>query len=625
MEAQLGFTWNPETVIWKPAAQFIPPAQEKYELPAQLDFRLAEMPSIPSEKPVPLSFTNGGKKLIQYQGPGGHKAKSKPKPATSSKPQAKLKQISKTKPPQVNEAKPEWNSRGNTLGLFDPAISKKMPIEIKHAIKNDPSIIKKPKTFQDISEVPNKKKTVEKSKSSKQVKIEENLDVKFIADQEEIVKSLEKQLEREKIARRKLDEQFSQKMQEMEKLSRKVGFNENAQGREKVGRTGFEVNHSSNGAQGTHQAHGKRPQTQHVSTRHHSAYEKSSKAPQVPQVPQVYRKFEEFSEKYGNIHEVPTHDVGPMVLRAESSSSPGTRHKTYQTHIKTSSSPISNPKYTTSEYEPAIKKTQTSNFNPHSNQHLRQQINHFEPMQASLPTQSSHPNPNPEYEIQPRAQREKFQYETSDICENDPVLNSISAAMIRYKAAHNYSTKTTSPLISQVGGKYIAYYANELSEMLIDDILEDTVYDLQRIEQLRFKQAHVSFSNEAETHFNTILKEFEAEARLLQTKHVTQGKRTSNVVDKILNDWGEGEIVIEDKRREWTVELSGDTIESLRVYKKKFEEFQRVNAGGSDGKLWEIYGIIGDDLVDEAIAEVAKEYDETLQEFTERFINNEFS
>lgn len=38
-------------------------------------------------------------------------------------------------------------------------------------------------------------------------------------------------------------------------------------------------------------------------------------------------------------------------------------------------------------------------------------------------------------------------------------------------------------MISKMGGRMMYYYADDLTEMLIDDILRDTVIDLQVIEQ----------------------------------------------------------------------------------------------------------------------------------------------
>jgi hypothetical protein len=590
MEAQLDFTWKAEPVIWKPTPQSHQTFQEKYELPDQLDFRLAEMPSIPSEKPVPLSFTNGGKKLVQYPGP----SKVKPKSNIPLKP--KTKNPLKPKPPssKVIHAKPEWNTQNNTLGLFDPGLSRKMPIEIKHAIKNDPGIMKKPKFYQDIPELP-VKKTVGKANSSKNIRVDDNLDVKFIADQEEIVKNLEKQLEKEKNARKKLDEQFSLKMKEMEKIHKQEKNIEKVEIREK-GRTGYEINSEKKGNLQivySNKAQGKE--------RTHSALNKKSQ--------EKFRKFDEFNERFGNVNEVPTHDVGPMVLKAHDSplqsskpiskQIPPVQEKILKPSIK-SYSPVQNTANTDIEQGRLLTKiTKTSQISPRQNEHQHK--------------------------------ARSMQFESFDIPESDPVLNSMTAAMIKYKAAHNYSNKTTSPLISQVGAKYIAYYANELSEMLIDDILEDTVHDLQFIEKQKFKQAHFDFSKEAETHFQTILQDFEEEAKLLRTKHLKSqvfsetAKNRSKVVERILNDWESPEILIEDKRRDWTVEVSDEVIKNVRDYKKKFEEFQRVFAGGSDGKLWDIYAVVGDEIVDEVIAEVAKEYDESLEEFTDRFMNNEFS
>lgn len=574
MEAQLDFTWHQEPVVWNPAPIKYT-QEERYELPQQLDFRLADLPSIPSEQPVPMSFTNGGKKLIQYKGQQKPKQKShsfsKPKPVQSKKPKTFQKPATK----QIS--KPEWNSQNASVGLFDPAISKKLPIEIQHAIKKDPSIPKKPQFYQDFQSMPGKKTQVTVSKSAKSVKIEENLDVKFIADQEDIVKNLEKQLERERIARKKLDDQFAEKMKEMEKVNKKIkGFEHAASKVETVKR-------------------GNITRTPEISKPPNSVPSQKEYKPVGPVLISKPQNFSTFNPKSGFIYEEPTHDIGPAVLKA-----------------------------------PKISQGVMAQI-----QELPQKMNTYNKTGAKIETtgqseliEKQYPKTiNTETVIEPRIKTQSVQFQSFEIAESDPVLNSISAAMVRYKVANQYNTKSSSALISQVGAKYIAYYANELSDMFIDDFLEDIVYDLQRIEEKKHQLAHSDFTKEAETHFQTIIKDFELETRTLQAKHLTVKKNTreDEVLKRILQDDNNEEFFFEDPRREWNIELGDSEIARIRKYKKEFEDFQRVFSGGSDGKLWDVYAIIGDDLIEELFKEVTKEYDDTLDEFTERFMNNEFS
>ena len=71
--------------------------------------------------------------------------------------------------------------------------------------------------------------------------------------------------------------------------------------------------------------------------------------------------------------------------------------------------------------------------------------------------------------------------------------------------------------------------------------------------------------------------------------------------------------------------MNDNELASIRHYRKIFEDFQKIITGGSDGKLWDVYSYIGDDILDEVIKDVAGEYDSMLDEFTERMIFQEFS
>ena len=160
--------------------------------------------------------------------------------------------------------------------------------------------------------------------------------------------------------------------------------------------------------------------------------------------------------------------------------------------------------------------------------------------------------------------------------------------------------------------------------MLIDDIIEDTILDLQDIEQVKLKKAHLSFSNEDENNLNTLwmisimrLDYFKQSMWIIRPRAIMCLKNF-----KWLDS---GEKVLEDKWRDWNFDLPYQIIESLRVYKNKFEEFQSTNSGGSDNKLWNIYTVQGASLHNEAISEVTNEYCKTLQDFTYNFMTNEFS
>lgn len=588
MEAQLDFTWQPDHVIWKPHT-VIHTEPQRFEMPEQLNFKLAELPSIPSEQPAPLSFTNNpSKKLIQFTGiPNKTSTKSAKKAPQKPKAPAAKKAF---KPPEESKSKPEWNSKVSTTGLFDIEISKKVPIELKHAIRKENSARpKKPETFNDFSDLPIKNKPNSAKRNTerpgKTPEVLDNLEIKFITDQEEIVKRLEKQLEAEKAARKKLDEQFSEALKEKERMNKKVKVATNTA-------LFYEAKLSKNDKPvQMERAVNSQPKFQQVASTNAQILDL-----QRPKSSEKLR----FDAKGGNIYEPPTHDLTPMVLKAGKS-------QVVPRHLQAKSTqPVqskASERFTTQD----IAVTDPSQ-KPETLISSSQRAYFSQPQERIIKPSS------PSKAVQ-------IKFETSDIPESDPILNSLSAAMVRFKAADHYSSHPSSGLISKVGSKYIAYYANELTDLLIDDFLEDCVYDLQQIEERKQKQIHQEYQKEAEKNFEIIVKDFQEEAEKVQSKYL--GKPVK--VNKILDSQEGPMIYIEDKKRDWEISIDNEVLERIRRYKKSFEEFQRVFAGGSEGRLWDVYGVIGDDIVNEIIGEVAEEYDAMLDEFTERMVNHEFA
>ena len=580
MEAQLGFSWQPDHVIWKPSI-ISHEEQQYYELPEQLDFKLADLPAITSEQPAPMAFINGaGKKLIQFSGlPSKNPTKKTVKQQSKT---VASKKVVKT--PAEPKEKPQWNNQVSSIGLFDVAISKKLPLDIQHAINKDTGgNLKKPTFFSDFQEIPVKPKSNTSKKPVKSLRnerIEENLEIKFIADQEELVRKLEKQLECEKLARQKLDSQFTEKLKEVEKMHKKVKTLQNP--------PPSLVHAKSNEKPANPTVHSSKPQ----------ALSKVQPESALP-APIINRSTSYTGIKHdfkgGNVSEPPTRDLSPMVLKANTvvtQKKPaivGNSSVLHKPTVKASEKPMENAHRLESGTEIMANTAKDSNY--------------------------KYPQPYTSYKQAP------ITFESHDIVRSDPILNSLSAAITRFNTADKYSEHSGVGLISRVSSKYIAYYANELTDMLIDDFLIDCVHDLQQIEEKKGRAVHQEFQKAAEENFEEIIKDFHEETRKIQSKYLNVSKfKPLKLVDE-----GDEGIIIEDKKRDWQVCLEDSTLAAVRNYRKKFQEFQVVFAGGSDGKLWDVYSRIGDDILDEVIGALAEEYDAALEEYTERMISHEFS
>ena len=253
MIANLGFTYPEEGQEFDWPAQKseprpVPTSSEAYDLPAQMEFQLAAPPQLFHESPAPLQFS----RLKEATKVVGRKSRSKPElyPATvkakyagfSGIPNKSLQKLAmlrkkakiakqSSKPPPPKSA---WNEDVKTTGLFDPKLTKALPVKVLHqsksiprpsSAKNTPKSVpkdgktdlSKPKLIREWSELLKSDVTLTEERSEtgrKAVQLRDNLDFKFVADQEALVAQLEQQLEQEKSARRALDKQFTERMKE---------------------------------------------------------------------------------------------------------------------------------------------------------------------------------------------------------------------------------------------------------------------------------------------------------------------------------------------------------------------------------------------------------------------------
>ena len=68
----------------------------------------------------------------------------------------------------------------------------------------------------------------------------------------------------------------------------------------------------------------------------------------------------------------------------------------------------------------------------------------------------------------------------------DPILRRVEEAQDRIKATGLHSRLSEQPgpvgMLSKMGGRLIAFYADDLADLLLDDFLSETIGDLQNIE-----------------------------------------------------------------------------------------------------------------------------------------------
>ncbi|CAG9318386.1 unnamed protein product [Blepharisma stoltei] len=625
MALQLGFTWNEEPITFKhqpTVSQPIVNQKEIFTLPEQLDFKASDPPMIGIEKPQPMKFSNkppSPKKLIQYQGLTKKKSWNGPQANVIKKPKFsnftnlskdKLKLLGKKKEvkshPKV-AIKPQWNDNTGTAGLFDPVISKKIPIEIKHAMnKNKLDVSKEkitpPTVFQAWDEVPRTqskpskppahKKQVDPILRQKEILIKENLDIRFFEDNENIIKKLEQELNHEKKARRQLDSQFSEKMKELErfkaldqqiKVAKEQYIKKNKQ-------PSPENVRSTSVGRATEPLVKKiqpgivqkpnikedvrliRPKTEPPTLKKVTSEQLLS---QIDVMKESLNEDEIILDKNGgNMFEIPTRDTNknkPMIIKPPKD--------------------WNRAKSTT----PELHNAKTSTKQESTLQIIEQSESFAAPVQR--------------FEI------------TEVRSKMDPLLNALSSTITRLNRSEKYGAHSGIGLISRVSAKYIAYYADSLSDLIIDDILIDTVHELQSIENRVSNKNIKEFKSESEKFVEELVKDFHEETKALQEKYAKPIEKRKELV-KDAED--EVEILIEKPKRFWTINVDEMIIKSIKNYRREMKNYLEIYGGGSEGKLWEIYGFIGDEFVEEAVDSVLNDYLGVLDEFTDKVIGQEF-
>lgn len=74
----------------------------------------------------------------------------------------------------------------------------------------------------------------------------------------------------------------------------------------------------------------------------------------------------------------------------------------------------------------------------------------------------------------------------------EPILKRVELASERVKQTKNHGALSSQPgpvgMLSKMAGRLITFYSDDLSALILEDILSETVADLQKIETLTRKQ-----------------------------------------------------------------------------------------------------------------------------------------
>ena len=612
MISNLGFVYPQEEVEYEfPMQREEPrpaPAAETYDLPAQLEFQLASKPLIDREIPQPMAYQARLKEAArpkpkQKTKPTLYPAKVKSKfsgftgiTGKSLQRLAVLRKLGKKQDKEVrkrtqSQDKQSWNQDVHTPGLFDTRLTKKLPIQVLHQTKFSPTkpapkSASKPKVFRDWEDVKTEPSPLPEPNAPnprKPVKLTENLEVKFIADQEAVISQLEKQLLQEQIARKTLDKQYALRMKELERLKCMDRQVENAkkvyvETRSKPKNEEISGNYQSES----------RPKSGKDKIRP-AVLSPSVKYPKPVSSSQLKTHIEVLKDRVksppgdvidypveadlGDIHEEPTRErpnTAPVRKTKEAGVKPAVYHPVPAEQI-------------ISEVEADIKAAKDI------------EIRDFYPQEMSG-NRPMGPKSVPSY-----------QYGT------------VSGLVKRADLAEKYGARTVG-LVSRVSSKFVAYYAEDLTDLLAEELLSDTVMELQRIEEVMHMRSKQELRQEAGEMMQGLVQDWQDKVNTVQEKWK---ERPKPMKTKEVARTTEAPVQVIATARRWEVHIPDRELRSIRSYQRDYAEYQRVQTSGT--KLWEIYGQIGDLLLSEVLEAALSDFDESLGTYTDQVISQELN
>jgi len=592
------------------------PAAETYDLPAQLEFQLASQPFVQHDVPVPMAYT------AQVKEAGRTRPRAKPKsvlhpakvkskfsgfsglPGKSLQRLALLRKLGKSQgnarnKGQESQSKQPWNQDVQTVGLFDTHLTKKLPVKVLHQAKSAPRALTRPnpkdskpqiyREWEDLKTRPELKPEENKGNPTRNrsLQLAPNLDVKFIADQEAVITQLERQLAQEQGARRAIDKQYAARMKELERLkgldrqievAKKVYVERREQPESSMsqeqGRTGLEVGRKA----GKEKV---RPAVLSPTV----AYRKPMTSSQLKTHIEVLK--ETVQPPPGDVIDYPVEpelgDIDEEPTRERPQTAPAKRAA---------------PKKP--ESRPAV-------YHPVPAEQIISEVEAEVKAAKDVETRSLPPYHPPV----PYPPPQSFPLSIP--------RGTVSSLIQRADSAEKYGARTIG-LVSKVSAKYVAYYAEDLTALFVEDLLSETVLELQRIEEVVEMRTKRELRQEAGEMMQGMVQEWTDKVQKVQEKWADRPKPMPS---KEAGNPPAPAIVVEDRRRRWEVSLPDRTLRSIRDYKREYDEYQQRQSGGT--RLWEVYSRVGDAILSEVLDSALSAFDESLGDYTDQVISQELN
>ncbi len=105
----------------------------------------------------------------------------------------------------------------------------------------------------------------------------------------------------------------------------------------------------------------------------------------------------------------------------------------------------------------------------------------------------------------------------------EPILKRVELASERVKQTKNHGTLSSQPgpvgMLSKMAGRLITFYSDDLASLIFEDILSETVTDLQKIESLTRKQYAEKETEAVVNNILELLADYQAEEQKVDMRY----------------------------------------------------------------------------------------------------------
>eukprot|EP01022_Parablepharisma_sp_SALTPOND_P036614 TRINITY_DN999_c0_g1_i20.p1 TRINITY_DN999_c0_g1~~TRINITY_DN999_c0_g1_i20.p1 ORF type:complete len:676 (-),score=130.14 TRINITY_DN999_c0_g1_i20:4883-6910(-) len=226
-----------------------------------------------------------------------------------------------------------------------------------------------------------------------------------------------------------------------------------------------------------------------------------------------------------------------------------------------------------------------------------------------------------------------------------PVIEKVDQTIKDIERIERIKTKgSLIGMVSNMGARYIVTYADQITELMVEDLLEEFADEMNEIEE---KQKKNIFSLEQQELALELLEqaaELEEEQARVKNRwikfeqeqpvkgvelKISEGEyvnpfETGKIVAAAQPSTEEAKMITIYKPPKKHMIIPSERSRRINEYAKKYKEYRRKMEGSVSPDIWKIYDHITNDILSEVLEGSAEEFSEILEQYVEQMISNEF-